>query len=108
MLDMLAKAQAFTFTPAIQIDAIHARPLVDALSNRWTFEPRRDRNVHWHLANAFSLVVERISPANNARQSRDIEVETDFQVGSSQNYTVRGEPEVETAFDPASRSFNDD
>ena len=81
MLEAFAKAVPYSFTPSVQIDPVAARILIDALSSRWTFEPRRDRDVWWHVANAFSLLVERISPTSNAGRNREIEVESDFNPG---------------------------
>jgi hypothetical protein len=62
MLDALAKAIPHVFTPALQIDPVNARPLIEALSGRRSFEKdRRDtRNASWHVANAFSLLLSRL------------------------------------------------
>jgi hypothetical protein len=61
MLDILGKAMPYTFRPILQIDPVNARPLIEALSGRWSFEKdRRDtRNASWHVANAFSLLLAR-------------------------------------------------
>jgi hypothetical protein len=48
MLDVLGKATPYVFTPALQIDPVDGRMLIDALSGRWSYEKeaRRDkRNV---------------------------------------------------------------
>jgi hypothetical protein len=62
MLDVLAKAMPYTFRPTLQIDPVDARPLIEALSGRWSFEKdRRDtRNASWHVANAFTLLLARL------------------------------------------------
>jgi hypothetical protein len=62
MLDVLAKAMPYTFRPILQIDPVNARPLIEALSGRWSFEKdRRDvRNASWHVANAFTLLLTRL------------------------------------------------
>ena len=62
MLDALSKAMPFTFKPILQLDPVNARPLIEALSGRWSFEKdRRDtRNASWHVANAFTLLIARI------------------------------------------------
>ena len=55
------------FRPALTIDPIDARLLIEALSGRWSYEnERRDkRNVWFHVANAFSLFVASIEPAGS-------------------------------------------
>ena len=62
MLDVLAKAMPFKCQAILQLDPVGARPLVEALSGRWTFEKdRRDtRNASWHVANAFTLLLSRL------------------------------------------------
>jgi hypothetical protein len=62
MLDVLSKAMPYTFRPMLQIDPVDARPLIEALSGRWSFEKdRRDtRNAPWHVADAFSLMLARL------------------------------------------------
>jgi hypothetical protein len=62
MLDVLSKAMPYTFRPVLQIDPVDARPLIEALSGRWSFEKdRRDtRNASWHVANAFTLLLARL------------------------------------------------
>jgi phage terminase large subunit-like protein len=62
MLDVLAKAMPVTFQPILQLDLVDARPLIEALSGRWSFEKdRRDtRNTSWHVANAFTLLLCRL------------------------------------------------
>src|SRR5262249_35782675 len=62
MLDVLAKAMPYIFKPMLQIDPVDARPLIEALSGRWSFEKdRRDvRNASWHVANAFTLLLTRL------------------------------------------------
>ena len=59
MLDVLGKAMPFTFQPILQLDPVNARPLIEALSGRWSFEKdRRDvRNASWHVANAFTILL---------------------------------------------------
>ncbi len=61
MLDLFGKAQPFTMKPALQIDRVNARLVVEALSGRWSYEnDRRDkRNLWYYVANAFSLIVAR-------------------------------------------------
>ena len=61
MLDVLGKAMPYTFKPILQIDPVDARPLIEALSGRWSFErERRDmKNALWHVANAFTLLIAR-------------------------------------------------
>jgi hypothetical protein len=61
MLDVLGKALPFTFKPILQLDPVNVRPLIEALSGRWSFEKdRRDtRNASWHVANAFTLLIAR-------------------------------------------------
>jgi hypothetical protein len=46
----------------LQLDPVNARPLIEALSGRWSFEKdRRDtRNASWHVANAFTLLLCRL------------------------------------------------
>jgi len=68
MLDIFGKVQPFTMKPALQINRTDARFLVEALSGRWTYEREmRDRRSVWyHLANAFSLVIDRIDPTATA------------------------------------------
>jgi hypothetical protein len=62
MLDILGKAMPYTFRPILQIDPVNARPLIEALSGRWSFEKdRRDtRNASWHVANALTLLLSRL------------------------------------------------
>ena len=62
MLDVLGKALPYTFQPILQLDPVNARPLIEALSGRWSFEKyRRDvRNTSWHVANAFTLLLTRL------------------------------------------------
>ena len=62
MLDVLGKAMPFTFQPILQLDPVNARPLIEALSGRWSFEKdRRDvRNASWHVANAFTILLTRL------------------------------------------------
>jgi hypothetical protein len=64
MLDLLGKATPFAFMPALQISP-DARLLIESLSGRWSYEKdRRDlRNVWWHVANAFSLLIGRAQPS---------------------------------------------
>jgi hypothetical protein len=38
MLDILGKALPYTFRPILQIDPVNARPLIEALSGRWSFK----------------------------------------------------------------------
>jgi hypothetical protein len=61
LLDLLGKSQPWIFGPALQISP-DARLMIEALSGRWSFEnERRDkRNVWYYVANAFSLLIERV------------------------------------------------
>ena len=61
MLDVLGKATAYSFRPILQIDPVDARPLIEALSGRWSFEKeRRDmKNASWYVANSFGLLIAR-------------------------------------------------
>lgn len=64
MLDVLGKATPYVFTPALQIDPVDGRLLIEALSGRWSYEKeaRRDRrNIWFHVANAFSLLIGRMA-----------------------------------------------
>src|SRR4029453_18086476 len=67
VLDLIGKATPGLFRPALQIDPVDARLLIEALSGRWVFEnERRDqRNIWFHVANAFSLLVSSIEPVSN-------------------------------------------
>ena len=69
MLDALSKAMPYTFKPILQLDPVNARPLIEALSGRWSFEKdRRDtRNASWHLANAFTLLITRARCGKRAK-----------------------------------------
>ena len=64
VLDLIGKATAGLFQPALQIDPIGARLLIEALSGRWSYESERreKRTVWYHVANAFSLLVSSIEP----------------------------------------------
>ena len=61
LLDILSKAVPYSFRPILQIDPVDARPLIEALSGRWSFErERRDtKNASWYIANAFGLLLAR-------------------------------------------------
>jgi hypothetical protein len=63
MLDVIGKAVPFTFGPVLQISP-DTRVLIDSLSGRWSYEKgqRDQRSVWWYVANAFSLVIDRIAP----------------------------------------------
>ena len=62
LLDILGKAMPYSFRPILQIDPVNARPVIEALSGRWSFEKdRRDtRNASWHVANALTLLLSRL------------------------------------------------
>jgi hypothetical protein len=64
MLDVFGKAQPFTMEPALQINRGDARLLMEALSGRWNYDldPRRKKSAWYYVANAFSLLVDRIAP----------------------------------------------
>jgi hypothetical protein len=61
MLDMLGKAVPYVFRPALQFDPVDARPLIEALSGRWSFsEKDRDtKNAPWHAVDSLTLVIAR-------------------------------------------------
>ena len=86
VLDLLAKATAFNFTPMLQIDGTHARLVVDALSGRWSYHKERtDRqNIFYHVANALSLAISRIAPEAANRNREPITVMTKFDVRKPQ------------------------
>jgi hypothetical protein len=67
VLDLINKATLGTFRPALQIDSIEARILIEALAGRWSYEKdrREKRTVWYYVANAFSLLVSSIQPAGN-------------------------------------------
>jgi hypothetical protein len=89
MLDLLGKATPWAFIPALQIDPVDGRLLVEALSGRWSYEKeaRRDkRNVWFHVANAFSLLIGRIAPAAVARDVKPIVVNARFNARDPDSY----------------------
>jgi hypothetical protein len=72
---------ADVFTPALQIDPVDGRMLIEALSGRWSYEKeaRRDkRNVWFHVANAFSLLIGRLAPGPSDVPLPKIEVKSQF------------------------------
>jgi hypothetical protein len=91
MLDVFGKAQPFTMTPALQINRTDARLLVEALSGRWSYDnDRRDkRNLWYYVANAFSLLIGRISPNAPKLNQGPIKVEVEFNPGdAARNYQI--------------------
>jgi len=64
VLDLVGKAAPATFRPALQIDSIDARLLIEALSGRWSFQNdrREKRTVWYHIADAFSFIVSTMAP----------------------------------------------
>jgi hypothetical protein len=81
MLDVLGKATPYIFTPALQIDPVAGRLLIEALSGRWSYEKeaRRDRrNIWFHVANAFSLLVARMAQSSNNEPLKKIDVNLNF------------------------------
>jgi len=74
VLDLIARAAPATFRPALQIDSIDARLLIEALSGRWSFQnDRREKRTVWsHVANAFSLIVSTIAPTASSEQIKVI------------------------------------
>jgi hypothetical protein len=81
MLDVLGKATPYVFTPALQIDPVDGRLLIEALSGRWSYEKeaRRDRrNIWFHVANAFSLLIVRMVLEQQTRDIKPIKVNTQF------------------------------
>ena len=77
VLGLIGKATPGMFRPALQIDPTGAKLLIEALSGRWSYESERreKRNVWYHVANAFSLLVSSIEPA---RGSNDIKAPLNF------------------------------
>ncbi len=63
VLDLIGKATPGLFCPALQIDPIGAKVLIEALSGRWTYnsERREKRTIWYHVANAFSLLYQALS-----------------------------------------------
>ena len=81
MLDCLGKSLPYVFGPALTIDPVDGRLLIEALSGRWSYEKeaRRDRrNLWWYVANAFSLVIDRIAPNAPKVSPKPIEVHGRF------------------------------
>jgi hypothetical protein len=55
LLNLFDKAVPFSFSPAMQIDPVHARTLVESLGGRW--DQNEDKKTIWYgVANALSLV----------------------------------------------------
>jgi hypothetical protein len=81
MLDVIGKAKPFHFEPVLQIDPVDARLLIEALSGRWTYEKdrRNQRNIWWHVANAFSLLIGRAAPPA-AVDEPPVTILTDFEI----------------------------
>ena len=84
LLDLLAKATPFNFTPMLQIDGTNARLVVDALSGRWSYHKERtDRqNIFYHAANALSLAISRIAPETANRKREPLTVNMNLTLGS--------------------------
>ena len=80
MLDLLAKATPFSFTPMLQIDGTNARLVVDALSGRWSYHKERTdkQNIFYHVANALSLAISRIAPETANRKRGPFTVNMKF------------------------------
>ena len=81
MLDVLGKATPYVFTPGLQIEPVDGRLLIEALSGRWSYEKeaRRDRrNIWFHVANAFSLLIGRKALEEQLRNIKPITVDTRF------------------------------
>ncbi len=73
VLDLIGKATPGMFQPALQIDPVDARLLVEALSGRWSYaNDRRDKRTAWYyVANALSLLTANLhlgsAPVENIR-----------------------------------------
>jgi phage terminase large subunit-like protein len=67
VLDLINKATLGTFRPALQIDPIDGKLLIEALAGRWSYDQdRREKRTAWYyVANAFSLLVSSIQPPGN-------------------------------------------
>ena len=78
LLDLLGRFVPWSYPgePALKIDGVEARLLVEALSGRWSYEKdRRDRrDVWWFIADAFSLAISRIEPISKPEPAKPIKV----------------------------------
>jgi hypothetical protein len=61
MLDIFTQATHFRLEPALQIDPVEAKLLVECLSGRWSYDRQDKKSVWYHIANAFSLLIGRIA-----------------------------------------------
>jgi hypothetical protein len=60
MLDTLTKAQAYTFKPLVQFDPMNTRELSQALNSGRFSEKVLAEKKHYHIVNAFSLLIARL------------------------------------------------
>jgi hypothetical protein len=60
MLDLLCRAQAYTFRPVVQFDPMNTREISQALSSGRFREKVIAEKKHYHIVNAFSLMLSRL------------------------------------------------
>ena len=80
VLELIGKATLGMFRPALTIDPIDAKLTLEALGGRWSFtkERRDQRNIWFHIADAFSLVTSSLEPTDDGTGKYEVKTNLNY------------------------------